>query len=1051
MLFPRRSALRLSEKVTALVVAGGFVIATDQELDLANDISAFAQFGGKKSHLRPDRDYAVRKCNSLVFVEIRKLKPDREEEQEFCLAVTGCEPIACRFGPNRYTGMVEKIGAGRIRGWAQRLFAAQAAVRLRVLVDSQDTGEAIADSYRSDLAAFSYRGGYDGFDIPIPEVCYDGHEHRIEIGIDAKDQQTILSVMPTWRFRYRKSLDVASGGRLAGWVFDPAASDSPIELSLVTDTGVIRSWPTFHRADVAQSFGARVAGFDFTLDGIEGKFWVSDASSKATPLFGPFFRYHAADVVAEIRADAAVRKLNVRSRSPELSRATAIELNKIRVAARDEPWVTVEMPPVRVGSAHVCVIIPVYKGMADTVACIESVLASTLPSGTRVIVINDCSPEEDLTSWLEARASAGQFELIENHATRGFVASVNAALARCNFQNEDVILLNSDTLVPANWIERLRAAAYSGDNVASVTPFSNNATICSFPVSCDVNELPNGIPATQIDAMFKGVNSGATVTLPTGVGFCMYLRGDALEEVGPLDERWGQGYGEENHWCMMASDLGWKHLLACDLFVFHKGSVSFGKTRELLMQLNGTRLQELYPEYAETVSRHIHSDPAKRYRANVMACILKTLDRPLVIHVAHERGGGLERHVRDLMQFEFERGLAPLLLSADGSELPAERLRLSNLALGISVTFTPTEMLGFLCNLSQGGQVLRCHFHFLPIVDTDCVEKLRAISQQIVVTVHDFHAVCPRLHLLDSSGNYCGMPSITDCQRCISSGQPQDILGLKLSSDFDISKWLSVHRSALMTADLVVAPSIFAADTIRRRFELSNVRVIPHPETEPRSDVVRSRRRFGEVVIAILGGIGPEKGFSRLSLMVGDSGQRRLGLRFAIIGYTSNDAELLRFEKVSISGPYNRSDLPTLLEQVAPDLVFLPSIVGETYSFTLSEAISEGLPVVCFDIGAQAERLRSYGYPGVIPTTWSPGEINDHLLELAVGFREGRYTERPAGTLSFQEYYRILEEGICSPQAVRPQQSARPGSSRRRAKNVRPSAKELMSQSMAAD
>ena len=57
----------------------------------------------------------------------------------------------------------------------------------------------------------------------------------------------------------------------------------------------------------------------------------------------------------------------------------------------------------------------------------------------------------------------------------------------------------------------------------------------------------------------------------------MYIRRKALDEVGPFDaERFTFGYGEENDFCLRATALGWRHRLACDTFVYHKGSVSFG-------------------------------------------------------------------------------------------------------------------------------------------------------------------------------------------------------------------------------------------------------------------------------------------------------------------------------------------------------------------------------------------------------------------------------------------------------------------------------------------
>ena len=56
----------------------------------------------------------------------------------------------------------------------------------------------------------------------------------------------------------------------------------------------------------------------------------------------------------------------------------------------------------------------------------------------------------------------------------------------------------------------------------------------------------------------------------------MYIRRDCLNDVSLFDaDRFGRGY-EENDFCLRASAQGWRHLLACDTFVFHSGEVSFG-------------------------------------------------------------------------------------------------------------------------------------------------------------------------------------------------------------------------------------------------------------------------------------------------------------------------------------------------------------------------------------------------------------------------------------------------------------------------------------------
>ena len=136
----------------------------------------------------------------------------------------------------------------------------------------------------------------------------------------------------------------------------------------------------------------------------------------------------------------------------------------------------------------VTIIVPVYKGMDDTVACIESILASSYQLDAELVVINDASPEPELVDWLEKESH--RFILLHNPTNLGFVATVNRGMQL--HQNRDVVLVNSDTLVANDWLDRLQFAAYTSGATGTVTPFSNNATICSFPVFCEDNLLPDG-------------------------------------------------------------------------------------------------------------------------------------------------------------------------------------------------------------------------------------------------------------------------------------------------------------------------------------------------------------------------------------------------------------------------------------------------------------------------------------------------------------------------------------------------------------------------------
>ena len=88
-----------------------------------------------------------------------------------------------------------------------------------------------------------------------------------------------------------------------------------------------------------------------------------------------------------------------------------------------------------------------------------------------------------------------------------------------------------------------------------------------------------------IDKACAEANGQRSIAIPTGVGFCMYIRRACLDEIGLFDaETFGRGYGEENDFCMRAAAAGWRNVLAGDVFVYHEGAVSFSGERLALTE-----------------------------------------------------------------------------------------------------------------------------------------------------------------------------------------------------------------------------------------------------------------------------------------------------------------------------------------------------------------------------------------------------------------------------------------------------------------------------------
>jgi len=265
---------------------------------------------------------------------------------------------------------------------------------------------------------------------------------------------------------------------------------------------------------------------------------------------------------------------------------------------------------------RVDVVIPVYRGEAETRACIESVLASGGSVPHEVVVINDAGPEPALAQWLRGLATNGRISLIEHGANRGFVATANEGMGL--HRDRDVVLLNSDTEVAPGWLDRLAAHAAREPDVGTVTPFTNNGTICSYPRAHVANSLPFRETTASLDAKFASSNPAIAVDLPTAVGFCMYVTRRCLESVGTFDEeRYGSGYGEEVDFCMRAARAGFRHVLAGDVFVRHVGEVSFGNSGNDRRTKAQAMVDQLYPEFQPRLREFLARDPLAPLRRRV--------------------------------------------------------------------------------------------------------------------------------------------------------------------------------------------------------------------------------------------------------------------------------------------------------------------------------------------------------------------------------------------------------------------------------------------------
>ncbi len=231
---------------------------------------------------------------------------------------------------------------------------------------------------------------------------------------------------------------------------------------------------------------------------------------------------------------------------------------------------------------------------------------------------------------------------------------------------------------------------------------------------------------------------------------------------------------------------------------------------------------------------------------------------------------------------------------------------------------------------------------------------------------------------MDQPDLYCGEPALAACEDCLRRN------GSRVHGVTSVETLRAASAGFLASARVVVAPS---DDMVQRMLRYAPLARIARAAWEPapnRTAPHLQRRADGVVRVAVPGAIGFHKGYNALLACAQDAIARDLPLEFVVVGYTQDDGPLLRTGRIRVTGQFSEDDAEALLASQRADVALFASPWPETWSYTLSETLRAGLPIVALDTGAVGERLRQAAHPSLLlPPGTDPAAINDALLALA--------------------------------------------------------------------
>lgn len=652
----------------------------------------------------------------------------------------------------------------------------------------------------------------------------------------------------------------------------------------------------------------------------------------------------------------------------------------------------IQKPEAELKKKSPVVVVPVYADIQLTRSCIKSALADVLENpGARLVAVHDAGPEPGMDSMLEefALEHPGIVHVLHNPENLGFVASANKGMQ--HFPELDVILVNSDVLLPPGWLSRLQAEAYSRPRVATVTPLSNNTTICTFPEFLQDNPPVMGMDLEQIDAVFRSGRLPNSLA-PTGIGFCMYIRRDCLDEIGLFDQKkFGRGYGEENDFCQRAQKRGWENLITPNLYVRHKGGVSFGPDKETLTAKAIQIVSKDHPGYQRDVQDFIQEDPLREARILRLMALIAASSKPAVLYMSHGLGGGAEQYLRELSGFVYDQQAGFALVLSPLGDPYSYHLRFGPHSSSDQICIRLPQDMEFLISLLSSINISLVHYNHVMNIHPELYHLPQRLNIPYYITIHDYYLLNANPTLTDERGVYAGPDPKISAGQCL----PQDLT---------LDQWQGRHRDFVQNAELTIFPSAACREIFSNCYHFQNAVVAGH--LEPDVNVNRPPRAFvprKSYVVAAIGALNKEKGAEYFEALAHEARHSRYNLHFVLIGYAHR-----KLRRVHTTGPYPGDKLQEIITRQRCDILLFPSLCPETYSYTLSQGLESGLPIAAPRLGAFPERLSNRENVLLFNHQTPPEDLLISMEAFIADLEAGRKPRAPGfqGEMRVPDFYR---------------------------------------------
>jgi len=229
-----------------------------------------------------------------------------------------------------------------------------------------------------------------------------------------------------------------------------------------------------------------------------------------------------------------------------------------------------------------------WNGFDKTVKCLQSLTQSNL-SNARIYVVDNASANN------EADAIAHQFPqvtILPQLENTGFCKGNNIGIQRAMQDGADlIVLLNNDTIVPAEAINKLAAEFLKIPDAGAISP-----VLLQYPEIEHAQFIRASWDSDRAQFVmnpekktYADVEKSAPWKSEFANGCCLLTSTDVIKKVGLLDERYF-AYYDEADWCRRLEKVGFSSYVSAASFIYHVKDASIKHTRISTYLLTRNRL-----------------------------------------------------------------------------------------------------------------------------------------------------------------------------------------------------------------------------------------------------------------------------------------------------------------------------------------------------------------------------------------------------------------------------------------------------------------------------